>query len=251
MIKYLFLCLIFVSFHAWPKVSMDLHFEHQEVQQGNIESAKLILETDGVQKVQLQKLKGQTLGELLYLYDVSPLMKREGAGFEADAKVIFVKVPEGKTITHKLPQDELVISFGNTSVKPTEVPEKFIYENFTVPSRPKIILWTSILIALVFIGFYGHKLYRSIQKKKTLRQKRSLLKSELYAGEDYQGIVALWLRREVFLKEFPHIEDAFRKFEVVLFKYQFKPYQTEVEKTLIVDAYRSFLQESMGGFDGV
>lgn len=241
-----------MSSYAWPKVSMDLHFERPEVQQGNIESAKLLLETDGVQKVQLQKLKGQTLGESLYLYDVSPLMKREGgAGFEADAKVIFVKVPEGKVITHKLPQDELVISIGNTSVKATEVPEKFIYENFTIPSRPKIILWTSILIGLSLLAFFGRKLYRSVQKKKSLRQKRALLKSELYAGEDYQGIVALWLRREVFLKEFPHIEDAFRKFEVVLFKYQFKPYQTEVEKALIVDAYRSFLQECMGGFDGV
>ena len=252
MIKYFFLCLIFLAFNAWPKVSMDLHFSRAEIEQGNIEPVKLLLETDGVQKVQLQKLKGQTLGDSLYVYEVFPLMKREGgAGFEADAKVIFIKVPEGRTVTHKLPQDELVISLGNASIKPTEAPQELIYENFSIPSRPKIILWISILLGLGLLAYFGHKFYFSQKKKKILREKRLKLKSDLYNGTQYSEVVSIWQKREVFLKEFPHIEEAFRKFEITLFKYQFKPTQSEVEKSLVVEAYRSFLQEIMGGFNGV
>lgn len=235
---------------AWSSVTGSLQFFESEIQQGELVPAKLLMGPDGIQKVQIQKLKGSTLGEMIYLYDVSSFLKK-GNSFEADVKVIFINVPESKSVVHKLAGEELVISFPDITIKPTDAPPSFVYEEFSIPSRPKIILWSTILLILLVGSIYGRKVVHKVKAKKALKIKRATFKNEILAATDYDGVVTIWKKRSDYLKEFPHVEDSFRKLESVLFKYQFKPTQSEVEKKIVIEAYQKFCSDIMGGFNGV
>lgn len=216
-----------------------------------MESAKIILGPDAAQKLHLQKLKGQALANTLYLYEVSPLIRREGGNsYEADARVIFVKVPETHVLTFKDGSEEVAVTWGEVEIVPTEA-QGLIYEKFSIPSRPKIIAWTLIFIGLIVLGLLGRKGHRKYASKQIQKKRLAELKQELLNGKEYQDVVSIWMKREDFLKAFPHIESSFRELESVLFKYQFKPVQSDVEKNIVIEAYRSFLSQISGGFNGV
>lgn len=63
--------------------------------------------------------------------------------------------------------------------------------------------------------------------------------------------MAFWKKKHTYLREFPQLDGPLKKFEAVLFKYQFKLFQTEEEKETVMRAYRTLLQESEGGLRGI
>lgn len=252
MIKYVILFILILHQIAFGATPLNLEFNKGAVKQGSLETARILLKADAVQKVSLQKLKGQTLGNTIYIYDVSPLVRKNGSDFfETNAKVIFVKVPETNALVSKLGAEDLLITWGDIPVSPTEGAKGFVFGNFEIPSRPQIFLWLSILVGVVILsclGFWGRKKY---QLNSSLKKKKKILKSELISASSYQEIVEVWKKKQLFLSEFPQIEEAFRTFEGVLFKYQFKPHQSEAEVSVVTEAYRDFVRKVEGGLNGV
>ncbi|WP_408098459.1 hypothetical protein ACJVC5_05985 [Peredibacter sp. HCB2-198] len=252
MIKYIVLFILLVPCLAFGASALNLDFGKNEIKQGSLETAKILLKADAVQRVPLQKLKGQTLADTLYFYDVSPLMRKEGSDyFEAEAKVIFAKAPETNALGTKFGEEDLLITWGNSQVLPTEAAQGFIFGKFEIPSRPKILLWLSVTLGvgiLAFLIIWGRKKYLI---KTTLKKKKRALKQELLSATTYQEVVDLWKKKHKFFDEFPQVEEPFKSFEAVLFKYQFKPRQNEAEISQVIEAYRDFVRKVEGGLNGI
>jgi hypothetical protein len=231
---------------------MHLDFQSSEIKQGNIESVIMRLNSEMVQQMELQKLVGSTLGESVYLYSAEPLIRRDsGDTFEAEGKVIFLKIPAARTLTHKVGDKEISLSWSEVNILPTEVPKGFIFGDFTVPARKQVLKWV-ILGLLVLIIMFGVLFYRKRNsQKQRLRQARLSLKEKIIAVNDYEQVVELWQQKADVLHIFPQLAEPFKHLEKTLFKYQFKASQTALEKDEVMIAYRSFLEESRRGLDGI
>jgi uncharacterized membrane-anchored protein YhcB (DUF1043 family) len=232
--------------------SIRLNFPSSEVKQGNLEAVTIKLNGQMVQEIGLQKLIGSTLGESIYLYSAETLLrKNSGDTFEAEAKVIFLKVPTGRTLLHKIGDEEIFISWSEISVLPTEVPKEFIFGDFEVPGRTQLAKWL-IVGTLLFFIILGLFFYRSASsQKKKQRQIKLALKEKILTVSDYQEVVSLWQEKAEILILFPQLSEPFKNLEKTLFKYQFKVSQTASERDEVMIAYRSFLEQGKGGLDGV
>lgn len=249
MIKYLIFLLTF-SLNLFAAAHMQLDLSSAVVKQGNLIDVVIRLDGSSVQQVELQKLKGVSLADTIYLYQVSPLL-RSGDKFEADAKVIFLKVPESKPIMHKIGQNDISITWSDVEVQPTEAPAKFIFGQFDIPTRQKVFKITLALLALALIGFGIYKFREKNQLRKAIRQRRASLKEKVISASDYSEVVSLWQEKALLLKEFPHLIEPFKDLEQVLFKYQFKQSQNELEKAEVMKTYREFINRVSGGFNGI
>ncbi len=229
---------------------MHINFSSPTVKQGKVEEATLYLDETTAQKLLAQKVSGQTIENTIYLLEVGPLTKTDN-NFEANAKVIFLKVPERKVVQYEGIQGGFPVTWSEVEIIPTEATQELIFERFSIPSRKNILLWLGILIAAGCLLFLGIR-FRKVQRAKAqLRKRRLSLRDELLSGTAYSEIVEIWKKRETFMAEFPEIHDHFKKFEHVLFKYQFKPSQTEAEKIEIMQAYREFINNVRGGLNGI
>lgn len=248
--KIFFIFLIIFSNGIFAAAQMHIDLNAAVIKQGSLVDAVIRLDSNSVQQVELQKLKGVSLGETLYLYQVSPLL-RSGDSFEADAKIIFLKVPEGKYLIHKLGENEVSISWSDVEVLPTEAPVQFLFGKFEIPGKKRVVEISILLLIFSFMIFGGLKLKRRLKKKKELRKIRSGLKDKVMSASEYQEVVSLWQQKVLLTKEFPHLSDHFKELETVLFKYQFKQSQNEIEKMEVMKAYRDFVNKVQGGFNGI
>lgn len=249
MIKFLLL-LIILSSQVFAAAQMQLDLSSAVVKQGSLIDAVVRLDGNSVQQIELQKLKGVSLADTIYIYQVSPLI-RNGESFEADAKVIFLKVPEGKPVVHKIGEKEVSISWSDVEVQPTEAPAQFLFGQFEIPGKKRIL---EILAALLFVGLVAFGIYKlsgKNKKKKALKQMRADLKDKVMSAREYQDVVNLWQQKALLNKEFPHLTEPFKELETVLFKYQFKQSQNEMEKAEVMKSYRDFMTKVQGGFNGI
>lgn len=233
-----------------PIVQMD--FEAPILKQGKIERATLTLSKDAAQSIELQQIKGISIEETLYLYQIGPLVMTEGSNeLSAEAQVIFLKVPETHSVKYKTGGSDIVFQWNNVEVRPTEASSQLIFSQFDIPSRPQILIWFlgTLLILIMWLAWFKYS--KQIKYKKGLRQRKLKLRNELFEATDYQQIVRIWMNRDDYLKTFPEIVDHFKSFEKTLFKYQFKPVQTDSEKSEVCSAYQSFITNIRGGLSGI
>lgn len=249
MIKYIIILLTF-SLNLFAAAQMQLDLSSAVVKQGSLIDVIIRLDGNSVQQVELQKLKGVSLADTIYLYQASSLV-RSGDKFEADGKIIFLKVPESKPIIHKIGTSEISINWSDVEVQPTEAPAKFIFGQFEIPARRRIIEILAALFALSLIGFGIYKYNEKSKQRKALRLKKAALKDKVISAREYNDVVALWQDKAVLLKEFPHLQEPLKELEEVLFKYQFKQSQNEVEKAEVMTTYRVFMNKIAGGFNGI
>lgn len=249
MIRFLIILLSF-STSVFAAARMQLDLSSAVVRQGSLINAVVRLDGGSVQQIELQKLKGVSLAETIYIYQVSPLI-RSGDNFEADAKIIFLKVPESKPVVHKTGQNEISISWSDVEVQPTEAPESFLFGQFEIPGKKRILEILGALLVLGLIGFGISRFIQTNKKKKALRQIKAALKDKVMSAREYQDVVSLWSQKALLLKEFPHLSEPFKELETVLFKYQFKQSQNEIEKAEVMKSYRDFMTKVQGGFNGI
>lgn len=248
MIKILVIFLIFSS--TVFAAQMRLEFNTPVVKQGSLTDAVIRLDGESVQQVELQKLKGVSLANTVYLYQVSPLI-RSGDTFEAEAKIIFLKVPESKPVMHKFGDKDVTVTWSDVEVQATEAPAQFLFGQFEIPGRRKLLQWFIALISLglIIVGIY--KFRQRSRNKNEVRKRKAELKDKILSAREYDDVVKLWQQKPVLIKDFPHLGEPFKELEIVLFKYQFKPSQNEAEKTEVMKAYRDFLNKVQGGFNGI
>ena len=236
--------LIFTLNVAWSRVGLELILNSPSVKQGEITSARLIVkQADG--QAGLNGLQGKNLGKTLYLLNVSPFMGKQGA-LEAEAKVIFLTVPPSNAVSELINNEEVFIVWNNLEILPTESSKSFLLGDFEIPARRKIIIWMgSFLLALliVLLAFWFKKRSSENNKrKKTLNN----LKQKLLLCTNYEEIIEMWQNKKEFLETFPKIEENFKKFEIILFQYQFKLKRTEREIEEVVSAYKNFKNDVTG-----
>jgi len=238
------LILTFISCNVWSKVSLELLLSTASVKQGEIASGQLLVkQTEG--QAGLSGLQGKKLGNILYLLKVSPFMGKQG-NLESQAKVIFLAVPQNTSISEIINGEEVSISWSNIQVLPTESSKSFLFGNFEIPERKKIILWILIFLGLILvsgISFWGRNYFKH---KKNNANKFKNLKKELINCISYEEIVLMWRQKLLYLDAFPAIDITFKKFEEELFKYQFKSQRTEREVAEVLLAYQKFKDEVSG-----
>lgn len=246
----IFLLLFTVS--AWADPTLRLLFPDVDVNQGEIIEVQLIVEADGA-NLEWQKLKGSVHADTIYILDLSPFMKKEGRPeFEAEAKIIFVKVPKTNELKSKIGTTPITVKWDPVTINPTEAPQGFLLGNFEIPRPGKLLLWIGALIFLLTLVFGGYVIIRpKMLAKREKKQRRLALKRELLGCTQFSDAVTLWQKKHVFISEFPVIEDPFVEFEKIINKHQFKPRQSEAEKIEVMEAYGSFRTKIQGGLDGV
>lgn len=246
--KILFILLFLLSSSVLATVGMHIDLANSTIKQGKVEQATLRLDEGAAQQILAKKITGLNLENTIYLLEVGPLSKKND-GYEANAKVIFLKVPESKVLQYQ--GSKFPITWSPVEIIPTEASQNLIFEQFTIPTPKNILLWISLIILTLLI-FFAVMRFRRIQQAKALQRKRRIsLRDELMKGTQYSEVVDIWKKRDLFLAEFPEIQQHFKMFEQVLFKYQFKPFQTETEKIEIMQAYREFINNIRGGLNGI
>jgi hypothetical protein len=234
--------------------SMDIGLEIPEkiVKQGSIVSVKFKIDADSAQEIPLQKLKSKTFAGIIYLHDIGSLIRKEGHHyFEADAKVIFVKVPENNQINFTEDGKSIKIFWNEIEILPTEFEKNMLYGVFEIPERSRMMYYFLSLVLFLVMACGGLFIFKKMKMKKMIRQELLKLRDELIGCNSYDSVVRLWMSRQVYLAKFPQIEKSFRDFEILLFKYMFKPSQSESEKSEILTAYKRFLDDIKGGLDGI
>lgn len=243
---------LFISLTAFSADKVELIFPEPAVKQGAIVSVQLKADSSAVQSVDFQKLKGQTVGKKIYFYSISPLLRKDSEStYEGQAKIIFVETPEDSQVTDTVQGRELQIKWNPLKVEPVEAQKSFLFADFDVPYPKSILAWilTGLgLLALVVGGWFGFNKYK---KAKLIKENKIKIKSEIYSASSFDGVVSVWKKKRSYIQQFPHLEEPFEKLEGTLFKYQFKPYQSESEKEEVVKAYQSFLSSIQGGFNGI
>jgi hypothetical protein len=246
-----FLLFFLISFNVLSATNLDLIVESKEVIQGEIVSAKLTSKNAAGGAIPTTSLRGKKISQTLYIHHLSPFLGREGQGyFEAQAKVIFIKVPESNTITEKSGTDELIISLGDVKVTPTSA-EGFQFSDFKIPEQINYFIWLILLGLLVLFSYFIRRYFIKIKTKKQMRERKQQLIHDLFSADSFQKVVAIWTAKARFLREFPGLEAPFAQLETILFKYQFKPTQSETEKQAVMDAYEVFKQEAKGATSGI
>lgn len=250
--RYYFLSLFILIFSTIASAVVELQFAAPKVSQGSLETVVLKVDPATAQQFELQKLKGQTIGNTIYVYSISPLMRKEGGtDFEAEARLVFIKVPETSFVAYKAPQGELVLTWKDLEVIPTEAQKELIFGTFEVPERSKLLLWAGILIALVLIVLGGFPVWQKFVLRKEQKNKKLNIKNDIYGVSQYQDVVRIWQNKRNLVREFPHLEEPFKNLEKTLFKHQFKPTQTDSEKNEVMSAWKKFIEECQGGFNGI
>ena len=251
MIKFYWIIILFLTQIAHGAMNAELQFEQKKIKQGSIQLGILKMDAESAQKIPWQDLKGKKLGEVIYLYDVSPLIRRQGGEFfETEVKVVFAKVPETHTVTVKEVPGNLIINLKNVEIIPTDSKE-YVYGKFSLPKKLNYLFWILILAGLALIGLGINWIYRRHQKKVIKRNHRSKLKSELIGADSYPEVVSVWMKRGEYLEMFPQMTEDFRELERSLFKFLFKPNLSESELVQVVESYRNFRDKIRGGLDGI
>jgi hypothetical protein len=249
---YISLLILFLSLEAFANAKVHLKFTAEKIKQGSIVDAVIGLNSETTQKIQYGQLKGQTLGEAFYIYSAKPLMtKGSWDTLESEAKIIVVKIPDKQPLVHKLENNEIEITWSSVEFIPTETPKELIFGTFEVPSKIELLKWFLGLLTLGALVLGGMKISDKLKAKNGLKQKRKEIKESVLGAKEYQEVVSIWQKKPVYVKEFPHLEEPFKKLENTLFKYQFKQRQSEYEKAEVLRAYQEFIEASRGGFNGI
>lgn len=248
----LYILLLILAFPAIADTRLAIEFPVSQVAQGELVKGTLRVAPDAV-NLPLGKLTGTNFGDVLYIHELSPLVRREGAGvYEAEVTIIFASVPEQNSIAGKLGDTPVTFTWSSLTVTPTELPQGMLWAEFSAPDFvEKNWLWLIALPGVLLIGLAGFMAWKRWEKKRRRRESRQKLADELSRCGNYEDVVKLWKRKREFLKEFPDLEEDFVSLEATLFKVQFKPVQSDAERSLVVSAYAKFLESAQGRLRGI
>lgn len=250
--KILFFALLFVSSNVLAAGRIQLALQKENFRQGAIVSGILRIDPAFV-NIPVPKLKGSSFAETIYFHEISPLLKKEKSQtYESEVEIIFIRVPETNAVSGKIGNEEVIIEWNPVTIEGVEASGQMLWADFTAPDiLVRNWMWLWIIPALALLGFGGFRIWKQVARKSRIRAKRKKLIEEIHGCSTYEDVVGLWKKKHSYLREFPQLEEPFRKLEGVLFRYQFKPVQTGEEKTIVVSAYREFVQESEGGLRGI
>ena len=245
------LCLSLLFIITQANAGMVINFNEKKINQGSLQDVNLIIDEESFTKLDSIKLLGLTINETLYIQSISPFKKENSNQFSANATVIFLKIPKESSNVFETPKGKIEIAWGNIQLTPTEAPQGFLFGSFEIPSPKNILLVLISLIAIGALSFAGWKLKKKRDKKRKAQKILENLKKQIRNSGDYESIVETWKRKHEIISCFPNLTTPFAVLEKELFKVQFKPAQSDLEKELVKKAYDIFLEQIKGDLDGV
>lgn len=248
----LFLFFLILSAEVLSMDKLALFIPESSVNQGALVKATLIVQPEAI-NFPVQKLKAETVGEAVYFQQLSPLLKKEGSvAYEADVTIIFTSVPESRTVTGKIAGQDLVLEWNDIRINPVESTGKMLWADFTAPDFFEGS-WKWVWITLVIIPFLAGAIlfWKKYDRRRREKERRRKLGEAFLSCSKYEEIVEFWKKKQLYLREFPELEAKYRTFEETLFKYQFKPKQTDSEKELVVQAYKKLAEDCKGDLRGI
>ena len=237
--------------------SGKIHFELTEdkVIQGSLIKTKFKFQQNSDQSLRIENLEGISIGDTIYINQLLPVNgDSDGKIINGDASIMFIKVPEKSNLEHKIDGFNIEATWTQVDILPTELSEDLLFGEFNFPDTKRVILWIAIaagiLVFLVFIFLFWMKRMKR-KKLKFKKLKKINIKNSLLSPASYDEVVHMWEMKHDILKVYPGIGDEFKKLEMVLFRYQFKPHRSKSEEEEVLVAYRKFIDSIKGGFDGV
>lgn len=229
-----------------------MHFPSTKIRQGKIEKVELSFSQDLAQKIEMQKMKGQKLGDTFYLYSLGPIMRKSGdENLSSTAKMIVIAEPKGSELLAKINDQEVLLKWNQLDFEKVETPKDFLTAEFSIPGRTNFLLFGvifSVLLLSAWGVFYLRR--RSLLKNKQKNERDRLIALVLNAT-NYDEIVDVWKNKLTVTKVFPGMDEVYKDLELVLFKYQFKSEQSASEKAEVSSAYKEFCLKAKGVMDGI
>lgn len=253
MTRFIILLILLAPLQLYATPQLALKLPKNVVSQGDIIRAKFSVDSESYQKIASLKLAGLTLGNTIHIVSFGvPVKLSDQSGLTIESSLIFLRVPESRLITAEVNGVAFIVDTNQAEVIPTEAPEEFIFTDFTLPEKSRWILYSAVMLFLLLaLAYPGWKFFKVRQTKKLKQIKQRELKDELLNCRKYEDVVEIWKKKHRYLLVFPQLKDSFTKLEITLFKYQFKPQQTESEKIEVMNSYRTFKSEVEGGVNGI
>jgi hypothetical protein len=234
---------LLISFSSWADIALDLTFSEDTIQQGRLTLAKLNYVSTSTDEIDIKSLEGQTHQQTLYIHEIDLIVKT--------AQVVFAKVPKDPVILTSLNGIPVRITWNKTKILPTTSQPGFVFGDFEIPTPARILAWVLALAILVTGLVFGIKFLKSWRLRQKLRSEKAKIMAETLACQDYDEVVLLWRRKLNLVQIFPELQGPFGRLEQVLYRYQFKPLQTEHEKKEVMRAYDRFKVEIEGEQNGI
>jgi hypothetical protein len=249
--KLLIIFLLILPLVVSANAGISINFPAEEINQGSLQDVRLIIDEESFSKLDSLKLMGLTIEETLYIHAISAFTRKSPTLLETSATVVFIKVPKKNSGNIETPKGKIEVTWENIKVKPIEAPQGFLFGDFDVPKAKNIFVWLISFFILTFFIFLGIKLKNKRHNKLTARKTLDILKNQIRTADDYDAIVTVWKNKHEILRCFPGLHNAFTNLEKELFRVQFKPVQSDLEKDSIGKTYRKFLEEIKGDLDGI
>lgn len=232
-----YIIFLLLTLNCFASTELVLNFNAKNVKQGELVQANIQIKGYSGSL----KLNGATVADTIYFYKTSPIIRNSNnESMEAEAKVIFLKVPEKNEVSGLIHNQEVKVTWNDLNIQPVEAPDSFLFGEFEIPKHLNNMLVAigAFLIFGLFIFIRRFLKKRKLQKEKSLEIKK--LKSQLIEASDYSDIIQVWQRKHVYIQVFPKLEQDFLTLEQTLFKYVFKPNVSDVEKQIVTSSYLEF-----------
>ncbi len=224
---------------------IDLKFSKEKVKQGSIQKVQVIMDEDLKRDIDIKELEGKSIQDTLYVQSV------EKAGAKTFFVVIFTKVPEKLPLAVKVGSVETTLGWNNITIEPIEIPNGFLFGDFTIKDPLSYFLIGVCLLVFLIILIFARKFTKKLKTKRAIKARRRELLDSLFLAKNFEEVVSVWQKKHVILDQFPHLTEPFKSLEIILFKYQFKPFQTLEEQQEVLNAYRLFLDVARGEKNGI
>lgn len=243
---------MFILNIAHAESELNITFPDVKIRQGTIQQVELNFDQEFAQKIEVQSFKGQKLGSAFYLYNLGPIMRKDGVdNLSAKAKVIVISEPKGlneKIVINGQPAN---LKWNTINFEKVETPKELLFANFSIPAMSNYIAYIILFVLMALIGAAVFYVRHIRLRKKLLKQKKDILIKRILGANSYDEVVEVWKIKPSALSVFPGLSDPYKELEKVLFQYQFKLVQTEKEKEAVTLAYREFCSQAKGVMDGV
>ncbi len=234
------LLIILISLSSYSKVDINLVFPDEKVPQGSMINVELqIINDDG--NFDSTQLENKSFGDSLYFHKAEKNL----------ATVIIFDEPKGEIVGNIERGDIVNFKLVNFHFQKTDAGNEMIFEDFQI-SNDKYLIYSLIFIIAGFLLSYVYFLLKKKNKIKNEKKRQQInLKEKIFSAKKYEDIVEIWKTKNIYFSEFPVIQDQFQKFELILFKYMFKPQINEVEKIEVLESFKKFQRNIESYLNGI
>lgn len=162
-------------------------------------------------------------------------------------EMIFLKKPQTNKVYLST---EDALHWNPIEVMELEIPQTAIIHdlNFDLKNRGWIVYLVILAITLMASVFMC---FKKLKPRLEVKKRKRAVKEVLVKAHTFEEVTAIWKNKHFYIETFPFIEEEFNKFEVVFYKYAFRPNLSREDQAQVTKSYSKFLDSIRGGHFGV